>query len=101
MPVTDDPSDPKLTRGIDETPVPMASTYLVLSKEERAKGFVRPVRRTYVHQAPCNTATTMGVALAEAYARKPTFYGGTYCAGCNMHRPVSEFRWEDGAVVGS
>lgn len=27
----------------------MQKTYLVLSEEERAKGFVRPIRRTYVH----------------------------------------------------
>ena len=29
--------------------MPQNEVYLVLSEEERAKGFVRPVRRTYVH----------------------------------------------------
>lgn len=49
MGVTDDRSDPRLTHGVDDEAVPMAEVYLVLSDEERAKGFVRPVRRTYVH----------------------------------------------------
>lgn len=48
-PVTDDPQDPRLSRGVDSTPVPQAEAYLVLSAEERAKGFVRPLRRSYQH----------------------------------------------------
>jgi hypothetical protein len=89
-----------LTRGVDDKPVPQAEVYLVLSAEERAKGFVRPVRRTYVHTA-CGTATSMGDALAETYARNPKFYGATYCVRCQMHKPVAEFVWDDGSVVGS
>jgi len=49
MPVTTDPSDPRLGHGGDDTPGPQNEVYLVLSEEERAKGFVRPVRRTYKH----------------------------------------------------
>ena len=50
MSLTDDPNDPRIKRGgADETPGPQHDTYLVLSNEERAKGFVRPVRRSYVH----------------------------------------------------
>ena len=99
--MTTDPNDPRLGRGVDETPVPQNQEYLVLSEEERAKGFMRPVRRSYVHQT-CGAVTTMGQALAETYAAQPTFYGATYCVRCAMHRPVSEFRW-DGTdqVVGS
>jgi hypothetical protein len=100
MPETTDPNDPRLTHGADETPVPQAAAYLVLSEEERAKGFVRQVRRTYIHNA-CGVATTMGQALAETYAREPGFYGSTYCVHCSRHRPVAEFRWEDGSQVGS
>lgn len=100
MPTTSDPSDPRLTRGADEGPVPQAAAYLVLSEEERAKGFVRPVRRSYVH-AECGVATTMALALAETYAREPGFYGATYCTACRMHRSVGEFVWEDGSTVGS
>jgi hypothetical protein len=49
MGTTSDRNDPRLTRGADDQPVPMAEVYLVLSDEERAQGFVRPVRRSYVH----------------------------------------------------
>lgn len=125
--------------------------YVVLSAEERAKGFVRPVRQSYRHvgipgpkhpvrdltdeererysnhgyvkfevyptsEAPktcrfwtqaeldkigqaCGTVTTMGMAIAETYARDPRFYGATFCCGCGTHLPVGahgEFVWDDG-----
>ena len=101
MPLTSDPNDPRLTHGADSEPVPQADAYLVLSEAERAKGFVRPVRCTYVHD-DCGAHTTMSLALAETYARDPGFYGATYCVKCRMHKPVSEFRWfPDMQVVGS
>lgn len=99
MSTTSDPTDPRLTRGVDEAPVPMADVYLVLSDEERAKGFVRPLRTKYVHQT-CGAVTTMGLAIAETYARDPGFYGATFCVRCSMHRPVGEhgeFVWDDGS----
>lgn len=84
--------------------------YVVLSADERAKGFVRPVRRTYVHvgrdpemsgpvlirvgMGGCGARTTMGLALAETYARDPGFYSGTFCCGCSKHLPLDEFVWE-------
>ena len=123
--------------------------YVVLSPEERSKGFVRPVRQSYIHVGPlgpkyplrdldpatekhfeasgyvkfeqypgeahvtngrlwmqsqldavgkgCGTRTTMGLALAETYARDPKFYGGTFCCGCGKHLPVDEFIWDDGS----
>ena len=70
--------------------------YVVLSTEERAKGFVRPVRRGYVH-VKCGGLTTMGQALAETYARDPSFYSATFCVGCRAHFPVGadgEFTWD-------
>jgi hypothetical protein len=103
MGVTDDRSDPRLTHGADESPVGQAPVYLVLSDEERAKGFVRPVRTRYTHTT-CGTVTTMGQSIAETYARQPAFYGATYCAHCRMHRPVGadgEFIWDDGSKVGT
>lgn len=80
----------------------MQKGYVVLSAKERAKGFVRPVRNTYVHVGPpggtgCGTVTLMGTALAETYARDPFFYSGTYCYQCKSHFPVGpngEFVWE-------
>lgn len=136
----------------------MQKGYVVLSAEERAKGFVRPVRRTYIHVGQhvcgkirppadgtlggqldvcclepghggecwmvfrtmvqpdaalaeqqhriggCGTSTTMGIALAETYARDPAFYGATMCVHCHGHFPVGkrgEFEWEDGTRVGT
>lgn len=118
MSTTSDRNDPRLTHGADEQPVPQAAAYLVLSDEERAKGFVRPVRRKYVHHfmldgtplptvltslagvGGCGAVTTMATSIAETYARDPQFYGSTYCVGCQMHRPVGdrgEFTWDDGS----
>lgn len=146
MTLTIDPKDPRLRRGVDEQPGPQNEVYLVLSEEERAKGFVRPMRQSYVHVGPsgpthplsdltaeqkeryadigyvkfeaypgdgsvvgrywtqaqldavgrggCGSKTTMGLALAETYARDPKFYGSTYCCVCQKHRPVDEFRWD-------
>jgi hypothetical protein len=69
---TTDPSDPRLTHGTDSEPTQQAPAYLVLSDDERAKGFVRPVRRTYFHEK-CGVPTTMSQAIAETYARDPKF----------------------------
>ena len=91
--------------------------YVVLSAEERAKGFVRPVRQTYTHVGKlqdfenpdhpsgetqkwkqriggCGTDTTMSLAIAETYARDPDFYTGTFCCHCRKHLPLDEFVWK-------
>lgn len=100
---TEDPRDPRLTHGVDTEPVDQAEAYLILSAEERARGHVRPFRRTYTHTV-CGTATTMGQDIAETYARQPGFYGATYCVACRRHLPVGpdgEFVWDDGSRVGT
>lgn len=101
--ITTDPKDSRLGHGFDEFPTPQNEVYLVLSEEERTKGFVRPFRNKYVHiHGTCRAETVMGDALSETYARDPKFYGATYCVGCKMHRPVGEFVWSaDGEIVGS
>ena len=89
-PVTNDHRDIDPTTG-------MQKDHVVLSDEERAKGFVRPVRDSYVHEK-CGTVTTMGRALAETYAREPSFYIGTFCVSCRAHFPVGatgEFVWKN------
>lgn len=94
MGLTTDPEEAR-NSGIDPK-TGQQNTYVVLSEEERAKGFVRPVRRSYVHEK-CGAVTTMGLALAETYARDPKFYGATFCATCRSHFPVGpdgEFLWE-------
>lgn len=88
-----DPNDPRLGRGIDNKATEQHEAYLVLSDEEREKGFIRPVRRSYTHKL-CHTETSMPVAIAETYARDPKFYGATYCVFCGRHLPVSEFLWK-------
>lgn len=103
MGTTTDRNDPRLGHGADTEPVPQNEAYLVLSDEELAKGFVRPLRRTYIHDA-CGTSTTMGQKIAETYSRNPYFYGATYCVHCMKHLPVGpdgEFVWEDGTKVGT
>lgn len=92
--VTDDRNDPGL-KNIDPN-TNMQDKYLVLSDEELAKGFVEPVRMSYVH-LKCGATTKMGIAIAETYARNPEFYGGTYCCWCRNHFPVGE----DGEFVWS
>lgn len=81
--------------------------YVVLSDAERAKGFVRPVRRSYQH-LKCGGQTLMSQSIAETYARDPKFYGGTFCCMCGSHLPLINdegspaFRWiDDGTAVGS
>lgn len=101
MSLTTDPRDPDLGHGVDNEPVPQNKKYLILSEEERGKGFVRPLRRAYIHEK-CGARTSMGLELCETYARDPSFYGSTYCINCRMHLPVEEFKWsEDGETVGS
>lgn len=113
-----DRTQQQLSSGVPVTPehreidpaTGMQRGYVVLTPEERAKGFVRPVRRTYIHvgikprfvgtvlihvgERGCGTRTTMGVAIAETYARCPDFYSGTFCVSCRDHRPLEEFVWE-------
>lgn len=104
MSFTDDPNDQRLKQGVNSKPVPQNEVYLVLSEEERAKGFLRPVRYSYIHRrgAACGIETKMGLVLCETYARDPYFYGSTYCCGCSKHLPVAEFDWAiDGKQVGS
>lgn len=93
MSTTSDRNDPALKK-IDERG--MQEKYLVLSPGELAKGFVEPVRMSYIHK--CGHVTHMSLAIAETYARDPEFYGATYCSYCQGHFPVGEdgeFHWAD------
>ncbi len=93
MSLTTDRNNPCLDVTLDDG---QQACYLILSEEERAKGFVRPVRRSYIH-LKCGAVTTMGQSLAETYARNPKFYSGTFCYNCKDHFPVGEngeFVWD-------
>jgi len=111
-----DPKDPRITTtkgppssDVEPGPAPepinpktgQHESYWVLTEEERAKGFVAPVRRSYVH-GKCGSVTTMSTAIAETYARDPKFYGSTFCCSCRSHFPVTEFKWDGtNEIVGS
>jgi hypothetical protein len=85
----------------------MQRDYVVLTPEERTKGFVKPLRRSYVHAYPseidrkvgCGGETTMGLAIAETYARNPRFYSGTFCVHCRAHFPLNQFIWDGGGEL--
>lgn len=103
MGLTSDRNDPRLGHGSDTEPTGQNEVYLVLSDDELAKGFVRPVRNAYRHLT-CGSTTTMGQKLSETYAANPSFYGATFCCHCDLHRPVGEngeFEWLDGSKVGT
>jgi len=67
--------------------------YVVLTEEEREKGFIRPLRFSYTHKS-CGTPTKMAKSIAETYARDPKFYNGTFCVCCGKHFPLNEFVWK-------
>jgi len=93
-PVTDDHREINPTTG-------QQKGYVVLCGAERKKGFVRPVRQSYVHKT-CGVTTSMGLALAETYARDPQFYSGTFCVHCRTHFPLDQFVWSGtNEVLGS
>lgn len=96
---TSDPLHPDV--NVPKGPGQQNKAYLVLNEEERAKGFVRPLRTKYVHTT-CGCVTRMSLAIAETYARDPKFYGSTWCCACNAHLPLGEFLWDGtNEVVGS
>lgn len=74
MPFTDDPTDPRLTHGIDKEPRPQSEAYLVLSEEERAKGFVRPYRDSYIHVGMPGPTYPLRDLTEEEFER----YGDSY-----------------------
>jgi hypothetical protein len=95
--ITDDPKHPDINK-LENDGTGMNKAYIVLSEAERAKGFIRPVRTSYTHLA-CRVNTSMGMALAETWARDIYFYGKTYCCECGGHFPVSEFVWNGSDTV--
>lgn len=86
---TDNPEDKRINEKKENG---QNKVYLVLSEEERGKGYVRPLRKSYIHER-CGTMTSMGFKIAETYARNPTFYSHTFCVHCKEHLPVEEFVW--------
>lgn len=80
MSLTTDRNDPDLTRGGDDKPTEQAKVYLVLADEERAKGFIRPVRDSYIHvgKALPNPALGLLEELSEEDKERYKEQGWTY-----------------------
>ena len=78
-----------------------SASYWIMSPEERAKGFVRPVGFAYWHDR-CGTVTSMTRDIAETFARDPKFYGTTFCVQCGGQFAIGrngQFFWMDGGEV--
>ena len=78
-----------------------------VSDEERAKGFVRPVRTTYRHVL-CGGQTSVPLPIAEIFARDVSAYNGTFCCYCGQQFRLTDsegdpaFLWvPDGSPVGT
>lgn len=86
------PTDEKLPDG-------QLADHFVLCPEDRAKGYVEPLRLDYIHET-CGTITSMPRACAETYAAEPEYYGRTFCCQCGDYFPVGadgQFIWNDGS----
>jgi len=67
--------------------------YVVLTAEERAKGFVKPVRGI-VYPQGLRLPDEYGTALAETYARNPWFLQRHVCCACGAHFDLNQFHWK-------
>jgi hypothetical protein len=75
MSLTFDPTDPRLkpyTRAVTGTE-PQDEVYLVLTEEERAKGFVRPLRTSYIHVGVAGPVNPLRDLTGEEHQRYDKF----------------------------
>jgi hypothetical protein len=93
MSLTDDPNDPRLGRGVDTEPRDQNEVYLVLSEEERAKGFVRPLRRAYRHVGPAGPVRPLRDLTADEAARYAAYHYVKYEAYPESESPVTGRFW--------
>lgn len=63
-----------------------------MTDEERAKGYVRPLRFTYVHTT-CGSETVMTKGSAELWAKQPGRQPETFCGRCHADFPAAQFVW--------
>lgn len=90
-----------VTRPLTPSEVERYHQYGYVLFEESDEGLGRYWTRAQLNSG-CGAETKMGPALAETYARDPSYYGSTFCCYCSAHFPVAEFVWtSDGEVVGS
>jgi hypothetical protein len=79
-----------------------------LTDQERAQGFVRPLRTRVLHTtaAPgrpvCGRPSAMSIGQAEDMAKDPASWTSCWCAVCGRRLPVNQFTWQaDGSPVGT
>lgn len=70
--ITTDPKDPNL--DITDAATGLQKAYLVLSEEERKKGFVRPYRDSYVHKGVAPKHPLRDLSAKEIEAHKQFGY---------------------------
>lgn len=92
MSLTTDPKDPRLGHGIDNKPSSQRETYLVLSEEERAKGFVRQYRDTYRHVGP-RGPTNLRDLTPDEHERYDKYAYVKYEAYSESQSPVTGRFW--------
>lgn len=66
-----------------------------LSEAEKAAGYVRPLRYTYMHEV-CENLAFLSPEQAQLFARNPKFLGSLYCRKCERSCSVDEFVWCNG-----
>lgn len=93
MSLITDPNDPRLGHGSDSEPGPQNGVYLVLSEEERAKGFVRPVRRSYKHVGVEGPRYPLRDLTAEEHERYDKYGYIKYEAYPESELPVTGTFW--------
>jgi hypothetical protein len=93
MSLTTDPNDPALGRGVDAQPREQNEKYLVLSEEERRRGFVRPVRRSYTHVGPAPSKYPLRDLTDDEQARYAQFNYVKFEAYPESEAPVTGRYW--------
>ncbi len=107
--LTDDPKDSRLKEG-QKNETGQHEIYLVLSEEERAKGFVRPYRDAYIHvgrklhyhairevfDKPQKSEHTdkMYAAIMDVIGADETVIGGAYVTQEELDA------WKEGKLIG-
>ena len=96
MNLTTDPKDPRLKEG-QKNETGQHEIYLVLSEEERAKGFVRPVRNSYVHVGKKQHGLKINRILAEEEIKEMR---KAYPNGKDCVAQLTVLEKEDGSFLG-
>jgi hypothetical protein len=72
-----------------------------LTPEEKAAGFIRPMRTRVKHKF-CGTTSILRTVDALDMARDPTSWSTCWCMVCGRRLPADQFEWfPGGEAVGS